>query len=43
MSDVTTPLLLPYMLAAQVQKHVTHNKALRLLDALVQSPFTTGT
>lgn len=32
-----TPLLgLPLILAAQAQKHVTHNEALRLLDILVQ-------
>jgi len=36
MSDITTHLLLPYILAAQAQKHVTHNEALRLLDGLVQ-------
>jgi hypothetical protein len=36
MSDNTTHLLLPYILAAQAQKHVTHNEALRLLDAMVQ-------
>jgi Protein of unknown function (DUF2793) len=36
MSDATTHLLLPYILAAQAQKHVTHNEALRLLDGLVQ-------
>ena len=36
MSDATTHLLLPYILAAQAQKHVTHNEALRLLDAMVQ-------
>ena len=36
MSDLTTHLLLPYILAAQAQKHVTHNEALRLLDAMVQ-------
>ncbi|MFZ1726333.1 MAG: DUF2793 domain-containing protein [Albidovulum sp.] len=35
MSDTTTNLLLPYILAAQAQKHVTHNEALRLLDGLV--------
>jgi hypothetical protein len=29
MSDTTTNLLLPYILAAQAQKHVTHNEALR--------------
>ena len=34
MSDATTHLLLPYILAAQAQKHVTHNEALRLLDGL---------
>ena len=36
MSDATTHLLLPYILAAQAQKHVAHNEALRLLDGLVQ-------
>ena len=36
MSDSTTNLLLPYLMAAQAQKHVTHNDALRLLDGLVQ-------
>ena len=36
MSDATTKLLLPYILAAQAQKHVTHNESLRLLDGLVQ-------
>ena len=32
MSDATTHLLLPYILAAQAQKHVAHNEALRLLE-----------
>ncbi|MBB4003060.1 DUF2793 domain-containing protein [Aurantimonas endophytica] len=33
----TTPRLsLPFILPQQAQKHVTHNEALRLLDALVQ-------
>lgn len=33
----TTPnLALPYLMPAQAQKHVTHNEALRALDALVQ-------
>jgi len=33
----TSPLLsLPYIQPAQAQKHVTHNEALRMLDALVQ-------
>ena len=36
MSDTTTNLGLPYLMAAQAQKHVTHNEALRLIDALVQ-------
>lgn len=29
-------LKLPYLAAAPAQKHVTHNEALRMLDALVQ-------
>jgi hypothetical protein len=32
----TTHLQLPYLVAAQAQKHVTHNEALRMPDALVQ-------
>lgn len=32
----TTHLALPYIDAAQAQKHVTHNEALQRLDALVQ-------
>lgn len=36
MSDLTANLALPYLAAAQAQKHVTHNEALRLLDAIVQ-------
>ncbi len=36
MSDTTNHLLLPYIQAAQAQKHVTHNEALRILDGLVQ-------
>lgn len=33
----TTPILdLPYIMGAQAQKHITHNEALRKLDALVQ-------
>ncbi|MEJ2227035.1 MAG: DUF2793 domain-containing protein [Alphaproteobacteria bacterium] len=31
----TTNLALPYMEAAQAQKHVTHNEALRRLDAVI--------
>jgi hypothetical protein len=36
MFDSTTHLLLPFILAAQAQKHVTYNEALRILDGLVQ-------
>ena len=36
MSDITTHLLLPYILASQAQKDVTPYEALRLLDAMVQ-------
>lgn len=32
----TPNLVLPYIIAAQAQKHVTHNEAIRSLDALVQ-------
>lgn len=34
--DTTANLTLPYIMAAQAQKHVTHNEAIRALDALVQ-------
>ena len=34
--DDTTNLKLPYIMAAQAQKHVTHNEAIRALDAMVQ-------
>lgn len=36
MPDTTAHLALPFIMAAQAQKHVTHNEALRLLDGLVQ-------
>ena len=37
MSTSETPnLILPYLQAAQAQKHVTHNEAIRALDAIVQ-------
>lgn len=36
MSQNSTFLSLPYIQPAQAQKHVTHNEALRILDALVQ-------
>lgn len=35
-SETTPNLVLPYILAAQSQKHVTHNEAIRALDALAQ-------
>ena len=34
--DQTTNLKLPYIMPSQAQKHVTHNEAIRALDALVQ-------
>jgi len=34
--DDTPNLRLPYIMAAQAQKHVTHNEAIRALDAVVQ-------
>jgi Protein of unknown function (DUF2793)/Chaperone of endosialidase len=34
--DATSNLSLPFIVAAQAQKHVTHNEALRALDAIVQ-------
>lgn len=34
--EITPKHALPYILAAQAQKHVTHNEALRSLDALIQ-------
>lgn len=35
MAETSLRLLLPYLQAAQAQKHVTHNEALRRLDGLV--------
>ncbi len=37
MSEDTTRLKLPFIAAAQAQKHVTHNEALLALDVLVQA------
>jgi hypothetical protein len=34
--DATSNLSLPFIVAAQAQKHITHNEALRALDAVVQ-------
>lgn len=36
MDDTTPNLGLPYIMAAQSQKHVVHNEAIRALDAIVQ-------
>ena len=36
-SEQSALLGLPYIQAAQAQKHITHNEALRLLDVLVQA------
>lgn len=36
MPDTSPILALPYILPSQAQKHVTHNEALRHLDAIVQ-------
>ncbi len=36
MSETSSVLSLPYIQPSQAQKHVTHNEALRQLDALVQ-------
>lgn len=35
-NDETPNLKLPYIIASQAQKHVTHNEAIRTLDAIVQ-------
>jgi hypothetical protein len=35
MSETTTLLSLPYIMPSQAQKHVTHNEALRALDAIL--------
>lgn len=36
MPEVSANLSLPYLMPSQAQKHVTHNEALALLDAVVQ-------
>lgn len=36
MTQASPILALPYLMPSQAQKHVTHNEALQLLDALVQ-------
>lgn len=42
MSDTSPVLSLPFIQAAQSQKHVTHNEALRVLDAVVQLVVVTA-
>lgn len=42
MSDSSNILNLPFLLPSQAQKHVTHNEALRVLDALVQMRVITA-
>jgi hypothetical protein len=42
-SDQTTNLSLPFLQAAQAQKHVTHDEALLTLDALVQYTAVSAT
>ena len=36
MTDTSSNSKLPFILPSQAQKHVTHNEALQILDALVQ-------
>ena len=43
MSDQTANLALPYIATAQAQKHVTHNEAIRRLDAFVQMVLESAT
>lgn len=43
MSDTSPILNLPYLQPAQAQKHVTHNEALRLLDAVTQLTVLSAT
>ncbi len=40
MSDTTANLDMPYILPSQAQKHVTHNEALQILDAITQLTVT---
>ncbi|UWQ21731.1 DUF2793 domain-containing protein [Jannaschia sp. W003] len=42
MTQVSANLALPFIQPAQAQKHVTHNEAIRLLDALVQGSVPEG-
>ncbi|MGD9294547.1 MAG: DUF2793 domain-containing protein, partial [Roseobacter sp.] len=36
MADISSSLSLPFIMPSQAQKHVTHNEALRILDAVTQ-------
>ncbi|MDE4175259.1 peptidase G2 autoproteolytic cleavage domain-containing protein [Phaeobacter sp. PT47_59] len=40
MSETSPILSLPYLMPSQAQKHVTHNEALQILDAVVQLRVT---
>jgi hypothetical protein len=42
LSDKTSNLSLPFILPSQAQKHVTHNAALQMLDAIVQLAIVTN-
>ncbi|APE45037.1 hypothetical protein BOO69_17685 [Sulfitobacter alexandrii] len=43
MSETSPSLALPYLQPAQAQKHVTHNEALRILDAVTQLSVLSAT
>ncbi|MEO8530043.1 MAG: DUF2793 domain-containing protein, partial [Deltaproteobacteria bacterium] len=42
-ADQTSILAMPYIMPSQAQKHVTHNEAIKVLDALVQLAVTSMT
>ena len=39
--EISDNLNLPYIMPSQAQKHVTHNEAVRMLDALVHASVDT--
>ena len=43
MAEYSNRLDLPYIMASQAQKHVTHNDAIRLLDGMVQASVINAT
>jgi hypothetical protein len=43
MTDTSPALSLPYIQPSQAQKHVTHNEALRMLDAVTQLSVQSST